>query len=165
MELSNGQLWFFVALAGIIIWMRMRKKQAPAITRGKVISVKGDRLQSWLCLTTPLECLLDHNKVFGPDFQEKQSPELPHGPDCKCKLQADYRRADEVFTMKEGKLPGIDSDLGDLNHMEHRYYHYSLIANHRSASEALQQEYNTLALGVDIPEAFKQRVQTHLQVE
>ncbi len=164
MVLTSAQLWFFIALAALVIWFRMRKKPLPPpVSRGKQIALKGEKIQAWLTPTMPLACLLEDGKSFGPAFQNKEPPRLPHGPGCQCKLLPDYRRADEVFLLKEKQLPSQECDLGLLSHHELRYYRYCLIAAHAEASEELQQEYRELALGVDVAETFAQRVQAHIQ--
>lgn len=143
----------------------MRKHRVEPVSRGKQLAIKGDQLITPINRATPLACLLDDSKIFGPDYHDKTPPSLPHEEGCQCELTPNYRRSDDIFHRSAADEKQHQSDLGLLTSKELRFYKYQLIAHHAQAEGKRKQEYLTLAQGIAISEDFKNQTINHLELK
>lgn len=116
-------------------------------------------MQTIITKLTPLVCLLDDGRSFGADFKDKTAPELPHAEGCQCELVPTILRSHEWFNSKKKSEETFQTDLGSLNRIEYRFYKYVLIANHADSSEAIREDYLELAKGIEVPDAFREKVE------
>ncbi len=164
MELFSFKFLAILFLATAFITIRARsKRKGPAIIRGKQISIVGQTLTAVISNTAALACLLDDGKSFGEDYKEKEPPKLPHSDDCQCELVNVNYRSEDWFNVKSKDTTFRQTDLGELEKKDFRFYKYMLIANHKDADEHIKNEYLELAEFISVSEDFKSQVLQQIQ--
>ena len=56
----------------------------------------------------------------------------------------------------------METDLGELNRNEYRYYKYMLIVNHKDSDDQIRQDFQELVKNISVTENFKKRVISHI---
>ncbi|OGG97097.1 MAG: hypothetical protein A2527_13160 [Candidatus Lambdaproteobacteria bacterium RIFOXYD2_FULL_50_16] len=162
MEIYNPYFWLLFGGFVVFMALRGRRNRKPGPQRSRPSTMRGQLLTTSLAKTTPLVCLLDEGKKYGPFFLEKTPPTLPHCPDCSCHLQDFVSDSQSWF---EGKVPQgkRQTDLGDLADGDWRYYKASLILAHPETDPEIRDQFSLLAESGTADEAFKNRAQAHLR--
>ena len=164
MEIFSLKFAGILAIAIAVLSFRMRKKRpkSSSIPR-KHIAIKGEQIVTPYSKETPIDCLLADGARFGPDYQIKEQPELPHGENCRCEVQLVFQNTADLFSLNKSHVESRQSDLGELTGNELRYYKYRLINFHADADEAVKKNYTQLAERIDVDEDFRQKVNHHLK--
>lgn len=161
--MSYRFIWIAVVIIAIIFILKRMKKNAPRykMLSERQIGIRGTRVLTFLEKDTPITCLLDHYKVYGEDFKDKNLPALPHCENCKCEYFEYYTRSREWFDGKS-KKEQFNTDLGKLDITKARYYKFALLLKSGKLSKEEQKNIIELLSGIQIDNDFKEKVETHI---
>ncbi len=165
MELSSPQFWLILGIAAMVIWIKMRKGKPQPVARDRQITLKGTKFTTAITKETPAPCLNDYGKKFGPDHHEKEPPTLPHCENCSCVAEDLSLKMDEFFNKKGKKVETFETDLGQLDAVDTRYYKYKLLSSKDNITEEERTSYLELLQGVEVSETFKKLVEEHLNLQ
>lgn len=164
MDILSGEFIFFLAIATLILYFKLRKNRVSTYIARRSIAIRGHRILCEISKESPLECLFADMQSFGEDFNSKEMPALPHNKNCTCQL-IDLNINSSEFLADEGKnIESRRTDLGPLSKSEFRFYKYSLIACHKDITDEEQKNYLTLLESVSVPDKFKNEVFNHLNI-
>jgi len=163
MELDSLQFWLFFFAAVFILMFRSRKNRPTVAVKPRGVTARVFSLHSPLHHDTPLACLLDDTKRFGPLFQEKEPPVLPHGPSCECVLTESFIDSNQLYSGKAEKEVDPETDLGPLGKLQRRYYRYRLILSKPDCPVDQTEEIQNLILPMDLDPKFQEQVNQHLE--
>jgi len=163
MELDSPLFWVIFFVSVLILMARARKKRPELPTKPKGVSGKVAQVTSPLRRETPLSCLLDDSKKFGPLFQDKNPPVLPHTEGCQCQLSEFYTDSNKLYAGKVEGSNDVDTDLGNLAKLERRYYKYRLILAHPDCPPHTEEETQNLLNLMDLEPSFQEKITQHLE--
>ncbi|MDH5561072.1 MAG: hypothetical protein OEY59_09505 [Deltaproteobacteria bacterium] len=163
MDIFYENWWWMLFIAVIILWLKQRKNRPETVLREKQISIKGQKILTPISKDSPLECLLSEGKIYGPDYKDKHPPQLPHTEGCHCRLIDLLTRTDDIFYIKKRETsPLQNTDIGELDKKQARYYKYRLIIDKSGENPELKISYLELSDAIKIEKEFKLRVDDHL---
>lgn len=165
MELSNPGFWLILLAVCLFMLLRQRAKRGDlSQPRQKQLTIRGQKIKTVIDRQSELGCLLQEGMKFGEDFMDKEPPELPHGPLCRCEVVDLIIGAHDLFTGHDQEMNPSTSDLGRLDADHLRYYKFALIARHPDADEELKEEFRELMTRSRVEPQFKERVEGHLSL-
>lgn len=165
MHFGSPLFWILIALVILFMALKGRGKvrRTPRPEPGQEMDAVW--VHSPLGPETPLACLMADDVKFGPLFEDKTPPDLPHEPGCACVAEPFRASLNQLYKGKGPSEKPSESALGPLEGAPKRYYKCRLIAIHDQASPSLQAEYAQLALQMRVDEDFKRQVDQQLQGE
>ncbi|MGK0289424.1 MAG: hypothetical protein ACI86H_000868 [bacterium] len=162
-KLSLFHLILIVFAVGIFIILRNRKKlKNMSIATPRDITVRGVTLKTPISINTPLDCLLAEGKNYGDDFQEKNTPTLPHNKTCQCTL-TDFQHKNRDWFSKNITEKLFLSDIGELTKIEKRYYKYQLLILKDTTEK--KESYLDIIQDIVVSQEFKSKVEHLIEQE
>lgn len=156
--------WGLVFIGVVLfLWLKLRKESRRGILTERQVSVTGTRVITPLRKTTPLECLVTDDIIFGEGFKDKELPELPHSDECECSTENYVARSREWFSNHQQEQVW-ESDLGTLPRNQARYYKYKLLAMQEN-DENQKKTFNEALDSIQVDEGFRNKVENHLNAE
>jgi hypothetical protein len=118
LNLSSNTVGVLVLIGLLVVgWRFLRPKRRAAFNdrpRRPERKVEGFQLWSPLHVAMGRGCITDHGMQYGPGFRRKESPLLPHDPNCQCETVPFTFTGSEVFTgalrriaEPKSQVPGI----------------------------------------------------------